>query len=93
MCRQWPAQKGFEEALNAVKLWGWPKKFRPAQNILGHVEEQGISDFHRLQQSRDMNYLGSVNLFELQDIFSVLAEIVRKVRIQQIINVFSIFSK
>ena len=40
-----------------------------------------------------MNYLGSVDLFELQDIFSALAEIVKKVRIQQIINDFSIFSK
>ena len=83
--------KVFEEALNAVKFWGWFKKFGPAQNILEPVKGQGISDFHRLQKSRDMNYLGSGNLFELQDIFSALAEIVRKVRIQQIINVFSIF--
>ena len=36
-------QKGFEEALNAVKCLGWLKKFGPAQNILGPVKGQGIS--------------------------------------------------
>ena len=36
--------KGFEEALNAVKFLGWLKKFGPAQNILGPVQGQGISD-------------------------------------------------
>ena len=36
--------KGFEEALNAVKFLGWLKKFGPAQNILGPVKEQGISN-------------------------------------------------
>ena len=35
--------KDFEEALNAVKLLGWLKKFGPAQNILGPVKGQGIS--------------------------------------------------
>ena len=33
--------KVFEEALNAVKFWGWPKKFGRAQNILGPVKGQG----------------------------------------------------
>ena len=33
-----PAQKGFEEALNAVKFLGWLKKFGSAQNILGPVK-------------------------------------------------------
>ena len=37
-----PAQKFFEEALNAVKFLGWPKKFGPEQNILGPVKGQGI---------------------------------------------------
>ena len=32
--------KFFEEA---VKFWGWLKKFVPAQNILGPVKGQGIS--------------------------------------------------
>ena len=36
--------KVFEEALNAVKFLGWPKKFGPAQNILGPVKGQGISE-------------------------------------------------
>ena len=31
----------FEEALNAVKFLGWPKKFGPAQNVLGPVKGQG----------------------------------------------------
>jgi hypothetical protein len=35
--------KVFEEALNAVKILGWLKKFGPAQNILGPVKGQGIS--------------------------------------------------
>ena len=30
--------KGFEGALNAVKVLGWLKKFGPAQNILGPVK-------------------------------------------------------
>ena len=30
-------------ALNAVKFLGWLKKFGPAQNILGPVKEQGIT--------------------------------------------------
>ena len=34
--------KGFEEALNAVKLLGWHKTFGPAQKILGPVKGQGI---------------------------------------------------
>ena len=34
--------KGFEEALNAVKLLGWLKTFGPAQNILGPVKTKGI---------------------------------------------------
>ena len=38
-----PAQKFFEEALNAAKFLGWLKKFGPAQNILGPVKGQGIS--------------------------------------------------
>ena len=33
-----------EEALNAVKFLGWLKKFGPAQNNLGPVKGQGISD-------------------------------------------------
>ena len=37
--------KVFEEALNAVKFLGWLKKFGPAQNILGPVKGQGISEF------------------------------------------------
>ena len=69
------------------------KKFGLAKNIWGPVKGQGISDFHWLQKNIVMKYLGSGNLFELQDIFSVLAEIVRNVKIQQMINVFSIFSK
>ena len=36
--------KGFEEALNAVKFFSWLKKFGQAQNILGPVKGQGISD-------------------------------------------------
>ena len=35
--------KGFEEALNAVKFFGWLKKFGPVQNVLGPVKGQGIS--------------------------------------------------
>jgi hypothetical protein len=35
--------KVFEAALNAVKFFGWLKKFGPAQNILGPVKGQGIS--------------------------------------------------
>ena len=35
--------KVFEEALNAVKVLGWLKKFGPVQNILGPVKGQGIS--------------------------------------------------
>ena len=35
--------KVFEEALNAVKFWGWLKKFGPTQNILGPVKGQGIN--------------------------------------------------
>ena len=35
--------KGFEEALNAVKFWGWLKKFGQAQNIFRPVKGQGIS--------------------------------------------------
>ena len=38
-----PAQIVFEEALNAVKFLGWPKKFGPAQNVLGPVKGQGMS--------------------------------------------------
>ena len=38
-----PVQKFLEEALNAVKFWGWVKKFGLAQNILGPVKGQGIS--------------------------------------------------
>ena len=34
--------KVFEEALNAVKVLGWLKKFGSAQNILGTVKGQGI---------------------------------------------------
>ena len=34
----------FEEALNAVKILGWLKKFGPAQNILGPVKGQGKSN-------------------------------------------------
>ena len=34
--------KVFEEALNAIKVLGWLKKFGPAQNILGPVKGQGI---------------------------------------------------
>ena len=33
----------FEEGLNAVKFLGWHKIFGPAQNILGPVKGQGIS--------------------------------------------------
>ena len=36
--------KGFEEELNAVKFLGWLKKFGMAQNILGPVKGQGISN-------------------------------------------------
>ena len=36
--------KVFEEALNAIKLLGWLKKFGPAQKILGPVKRQGISN-------------------------------------------------
>ena len=39
----WAGTKVFEEALNAVKFLGWLKKFGPAQNILGPVKGQGIS--------------------------------------------------
>ena len=35
--------KVFEEALNAVNVLGWLKKFGPTQNILGPVKGQGIS--------------------------------------------------
>ena len=35
--------KVFEEALNAVKFLGWLKNFGPAQNILGPVKGQGIT--------------------------------------------------
>ena len=35
--------KVFEEALNAVKVLGWLKKFGPVQNILGLVKGQSIS--------------------------------------------------
>ena len=38
-----PAQKFFEEALNAVKFLGWLKKFGSAQNILGTVKGLGTS--------------------------------------------------
>ena len=34
--------KVFEEALNAVKVLGWLKKFGSAQNILGTLKGQGI---------------------------------------------------
>ena len=34
--------KVFGEALNAVKFFGWVKKFGPAQNILGAVKGKGI---------------------------------------------------
>ena len=34
--------KVFEEALNAVKCFGWLKQFGPAQNTLGPVKGQGI---------------------------------------------------
>ena len=34
--------KVFEEALNAVKVLDWLKKFGPTQNILGPVKGQGI---------------------------------------------------
>ena len=40
--------KVFEEALNAVKFLGWLKKFGLAQNILGPVKGQGISDIAKL---------------------------------------------
>ena len=48
-CRiqSWPLCAGtkvFEEALNAVKFLGWLKKFGLAQNILGPVKGQGISN-------------------------------------------------
>ena len=33
--------KVFEEALNAVKVLGWLKKFGPAQNILGPLKHSG----------------------------------------------------
>ena len=39
--------KDSEEALNAVKFFGWLKIFRPAQNILGHVKGQGIIQFQK----------------------------------------------
>ena len=38
------ATKINEEALDAVKFFGWLKKFGPAQNIFGPVKGQGISD-------------------------------------------------
>ena len=38
------AKKIDEEALNAVKFFGWLKKFRPAQKILGPVKGQGMSN-------------------------------------------------
>ena len=34
--------KGFEEALNAVKVLGWLKKIGLEQNVLGPVKGQGI---------------------------------------------------
>ena len=43
--------KVFEEALNAVKFFGWLKKFGPAQNILGPVKGQGIRKQTRLSQN------------------------------------------
>ena len=36
--------KVFEEAPNTVKLMRWLKNFGPAQNILGPVKGQGISN-------------------------------------------------
>ena len=44
--------KVFEEALNAVKLWGWLKKFGSAQNILGPVKGQGIILFLNLRDQK-----------------------------------------
>ena len=35
--------KLFEEALNTVKVWGWLKKFGPAQNMMRPVKGQDIS--------------------------------------------------
>ena len=36
------AQKGFEEAISALKFLGWLKKLGPAQNILGLVKGQAL---------------------------------------------------
>ena len=44
--------KVFEGALNAVKLWGWLKKFGSAQNILGPVKGQGIILFLNLRDQK-----------------------------------------
>ena len=46
----WAGTKVFEEALNAVKFLGWLKKFGPAQNILGPVKGQGISDVKKIRR-------------------------------------------
>ena len=39
--------KVFEEALNAVKILGWLKKFGLAQKFLGPVKGQGIRKISR----------------------------------------------
>jgi hypothetical protein len=46
-----PVQKCLKRhlALNEVKLFGWLKKFGPAQNVLGPVKGQGISDTDSLK--------------------------------------------
>ena len=41
--------KVIEEALNAVKFYGWLKKFEPAQDILGLVKGQGRNGQHGQQ--------------------------------------------
>ena len=54
-----------EEALNAVNFLGWLKKFGPAQNILGPVKGQGISNISMQMSSgcytqRDYDITSSV---------------------------------
>ena len=61
--------KVFEEALNAVKLLGWLKKFGLAQNILGPVKGQGISFL--IQGTRTLACMGAQNCIDSHlDIFS-----------------------
>ena len=45
----WAGSKVFEEALNAMKFLDWLKKFGPAKNTLGPVEEQGISAYQVIE--------------------------------------------